>query len=70
MDVSGSMEWGACEGCPFLTPAVASFAMAMVTLNTEENCGIYAFGGQLICINDRIRKEMTVQQALSAGKKV
>ena len=64
------MNYSGCEGCPFLTPAVASFAMAMVTMNIEENCGVYAFGSELQPIGDKIKKEMTIQQALSAGQKV
>ena len=70
LDVSGSMNYSGCEGCPFLTPAVASFAMAMVTMNIEDSCGIYAFGSQLQSINDRINKNMTIQQAINVGAQV
>ena len=47
LDVSESTTYGYFVGCRDLTPAVASCAMALVTLNIEENCEIYAFGGRL-----------------------
>lgn len=37
MDISGSMYGGTVAGIPGLTPAVASGAMAMVTVKSEEN---------------------------------
>ena len=70
IDVSESMRLGACDGCPFLTPDMASFALAMVTLNTEEDCGIYAFADTLNPIHDRIRKDMKINEVLTVGREV
>lgn len=42
MDISGSMWSGDVAGIPEFTPAIASGAMAMVTVKSEENC--YASG--------------------------
>ena len=64
------MGRGACDGCPFLTPELASFALAMVTLNTEEDCGIYAFADTLKPIHDPIRKDMKINEALTVGQAV
>jgi len=70
LDVSGSMTWSGCYGCDQLTPAVASFALALVTWNIEDDCKVFAFGGNLENIEDRLRKDMTVDQAVAAGRKV
>ena len=63
------MGWGACDGCPFLTPDLASFALAMVTLNTEDDCGIYAFASSLTPVT-KIHKDMTINQALASVQSV
>jgi 60 kDa SS-A/Ro ribonucleoprotein len=42
LDISGSMWSGEVAGIPDFTPAIASGAMAMVTVKSEENC--YAAG--------------------------
>ena len=49
---------------------MASFALAMVTLNTEEDCGIYAFADTLNPIHDRIRKDMKINEVLTVGREV
>ena len=43
LDVSGSMTWGTVAGVPGLTPRVASCAMAMVHVATEDRCDVMAF---------------------------
>ena len=70
LDVSGSMTWTGCYGCEQLTPAAASFAMAMVTMNIEEHCGVYAFGGHLENISHRLNKDMTIDEACKVGREV
>lgn len=70
LDVSGSMTFSTCLGCPQLTPAVASFAMAMVTWNIEKNCSIYAFGRHLMNLDSILSREMTINEAMGVGKKL
>ena len=43
LDVSGSMAWGAVSGIPGLTPREASAALAMITVNTEQEVIIRGF---------------------------
>lgn len=47
LDVSGSMGWSEIAGVPGLTPALASVAMAMVTVRTEPQAHVVAFAGQM-----------------------
>ena len=47
VDVSGSMGWGYGSGTP-LTPAEVAAAMALVTLNVEENAAVYGFATTLV----------------------
>ena len=70
LDVSGSMTWKGCYGCDQLTPAVASFALAMVTWNIEDDCKVFAFGGTLENIENRLKKDMTIDEAVRAGRGV
>ena len=71
LDVSGSMNYGGCAGCPDITPAVASSALAMMTWNVEDDCEIVAFGGHLVDLkNIVLRKDMTVMDAMRAAGKV
>lgn len=68
LDVSGSMTWSGCYGCEQLTPAVASTALAMVTWNIEEHCRVMAFGGHLESLEGRLRKDMTVTEAMKKAQ--
>ena len=70
LDVSGSMTWSGCYGCELITPAVASFALAMVTWNIEEDCQVYAFGGNLERIDGQLRRDMTINEAMRVGSSV
>ena len=71
LDVSGSMGFSGCFGCEFMTPAMASVAMAMVTWNIEDNCEVMAFGGSFKSLKDReLRRNMTITEAMRATKGV
>ena len=48
IDVSGSMSYGNCNGCPTIQPAEAAAAMSMVTLRTEEKCYPMGFSHTLV----------------------
>lgn len=43
LDVSGSMQWGQIAGIPGLTPAMATAAMALVTMRTEPQALCFGF---------------------------
>jgi len=45
LDISGSMHGGIVNGVPGLTPAMASAAMAMLAVRTEDNVEVMGFGG-------------------------
>jgi len=64
LDVSGSMQGGGCVGCPALTPAKATAAMAMVTWNIEEDVQIMGFGGKFKDLTKMLKKNMTVNKAM------
>lgn len=48
LDVSGSMGSGTIAGCPGITPAVGSAAMAMVTARTEPRYALTAFSHEMV----------------------
>lgn len=64
LDVSGSMSTGTIAGVPGLTPRVASAAMAMVTMRTEQNWHVLGFSGDLIPlkIGPRMRLDNVVNE--------
>lgn len=64
LDVSGSMTWQGCYGCDHITPAMASIAMAMVTWNIEDKCDIMAFGGKFESLENRLKKTMSIDEAM------
>ncbi|XP_057299954.1 RNA-binding protein RO60-like [Hydractinia symbiolongicarpus] len=70
LDVSGSMTWQGCYGCENMTPAMASMAMAMVTWNIEEECEIMAFGGQFVSLKEKVKRDMTLNEALRATSRM
>ena len=47
VDISASMTWNAGNGTP-LTSAEVAAAMALVTLNVEENAAVYGFASDLV----------------------
>lgn len=55
LDVSGSMAWGNIAGLPFLSPRVASAAMAMVTARTEPQYHFTAFSHELVPVSINAR---------------
>ena len=65
LDVSGSMNWQSCLGIDNLTPREASAALALVTLNVEDNCMIGVFTDKFTPFNG-ITKGMSVQNAIKA----
>ena len=70
LDVSGSMDWRNCVGCDFLTPAAASFALAMITMKVEPNCSVFAFGRTLQNIDHLLKRDMTIREAIQMGRSV
>jgi len=67
LDVSGSMSYCGCAGCPNLSPAEASAALAMMTWHLEGDCEVFAFGGYFENIKGvQLRKEMTVMEAVES----
>lgn len=70
LDISGSMWAGTIAGVSGLTPAIASAAMAMVTVNREPQTYCMAFTGQPETIRlapgDRLDAVLSRTQALSA----
>ena len=48
LDISGSMTYGDIAGMIGLTPRVASAAMAMVTMKSEKDWGVYGFHNNLM----------------------
>jgi 60 kDa SS-A/Ro ribonucleoprotein len=51
LDVSGSMGCGEIAGAPGLSPALASAAMAMVTLRREADCRVMGFSHRLVDVD-------------------
>lgn len=68
IDISDSMTWRGCVGCPSITPALASIAMAMVTWNVEEHVEIMGFGNVFMELKSLLNKDMTIEEALKAAK--
>lgn len=68
LDVSGSMTCGGCVGCADITPAIASCALALMTMHIEDSCEIVAFGSNLVDIkaNGLIRKNMSISDAVKS----
>ncbi len=64
LDVSGSMSMGWVSGIPGLTPRDASAALAMITVNTEEEGYIRGFQDQMVRLD--IRRGMSLAQATAA----
>lgn len=62
LDVSGSMQSGTIAGIPGLTPALATAAMALVTLRREPHACCMGFSHQLIPLN--LHADMSLEQAL------
>ncbi len=48
LDISGSMSWGNVGGIMGLTPRIASAALALVTLNAEQEAHVVGFSHQLM----------------------
>src|SRR5690606_36342491 len=48
LDVSGSMSWSPIAGVPGLTPRIASAAMAMVTIRTEQLWHVTGFSDRMV----------------------
>eukprot|EP00111_Clytia_hemisphaerica_P024087 TCONS_00071016-protein len=70
LDVSGSMDWRNCVGCDFLTPAAASFALAMITMKVEPHCSVFAFGRTLQNIDHLLKRDMTIREAIQLGRSI
>jgi len=68
LDISGSMTSGGCVGCPTMSPALASVAMAMVTWNIEDDVDLMAFGSSFMDMTSVLKKEMTIEQAMAASQ--
>jgi 60 kDa SS-A/Ro ribonucleoprotein len=66
LDVSSSMTWGNIAGT-FLTPNVASAAMALVTAATEDQYHIMAFSHELRNLN--ITAKSSLQQAVAGRRR-
>ncbi len=64
LDVSGSMQSGAIAGIPGLTPAMATAAMALVTLRREPHACCMGFSHQFIPLP--IHAEMNLDQAMES----
>lgn len=62
LDVSGSMGWSTIAGIPGLTPKLGSVAMALVTLNVEENVEVLAFKNTFEPLN--IGKRDSIESAM------
>ena len=70
IDASGSMNMSHFVGCEQLTPAVASMALAMVTLQIEDDCRQMAFGGELEDISENLNKDINITEAIKVGQSV
>jgi len=67
LDISGSMGWNWAIGMKGITPAEASAAMALITVNVEPNHMIGVFEGTFKPFN-KIKKGMQVDAAVKALK--
>ncbi len=63
LDVSGSMTWGNIGGIPNLSPRMASAALAMVTMKTEEKWIIKGFTGKLVLL--ALTANMNLEQTVA-----
>jgi 60 kDa SS-A/Ro ribonucleoprotein len=62
LDVSGSMAAGSVSGIPGLTPRDASAALAMITVNTEQEVIIRGFQTHMVQLP--VRKGMSLQDTI------
>lgn len=65
LDVSGSMSWGQCVGCP-LMPSEGAAAMSMATARSEKNWGVRAFAHEFRDLN--ISPAMPLEDVLRATR--
>ncbi len=64
LDVSGSMQSGTIAGIPGLTPAMATAAMALVTLRREPNACCMGFSHRLIPLD--LNADTSLERAMRA----
>ncbi|CUU34180.1 MAG: TROVE domain-containing protein [Armatimonadetes bacterium] len=62
LDISGSMSWGNVGGIMGLTPRIASAALALVTLNAEQEAHVVGFSHQLMPL--KLKPDMPLERAV------